>query len=99
MIQVESFTRDSMIITIRSEHDLRDFRELVQRGANCWSDASPRIKEAADLITNGKVLQDYGSQNVDLNKKRAARQELEKVLTENARIFPSPPETGTTPEA
>ena len=35
------------------------FRELVQRGANLWPDAPPSMKQFADLITNGKVLQDY----------------------------------------
>lgn len=37
------------------------FQELVQRGANLWPDASPAIKEFADRVTNGKVMQDYYS--------------------------------------
>lgn len=41
------------------------FRELVQRGANLWPDAPPEIKEFADLVTNGKVLQNYREQNKD----------------------------------
>ncbi len=39
------------------------FAELIQRGANLWPDAPPEIKELADLVTNGKVLQDYKGQN------------------------------------
>lgn len=38
------------------------FKQLIQRGANLWPDAPPEIKEFADLITNGKVLQDYRAQ-------------------------------------
>jgi hypothetical protein len=38
------------------------FKELIQRGANLWPDAPAEIKEFADLITNGQILQDYRSQ-------------------------------------
>lgn len=38
------------------------FKELVQRGANLWPDAPASIKEFADLVTSGSVLQDYKSQ-------------------------------------
>lgn len=37
----------------------KHFQELIQRGANLWPDAPPEIKEFADLVTNGKVMQDY----------------------------------------
>lgn len=39
------------------------FQELVHRGANLWADAPDFIKRAADLITNGKVMQDYSSKS------------------------------------
>lgn len=39
-----------------------DFKQLIQRGANLWPDAPAEIKEFADLITNGEILQDYKSQ-------------------------------------
>ena len=37
----------------------KHFQELIQRGANLWPDAPPEIKEFADLVTNGTVMQDY----------------------------------------
>lgn len=39
--------------------DVKHFKELVQRGANLWPDAPASIKTLADLVTTGKVLQDY----------------------------------------
>lgn len=39
--------------------DWKHFQELIQRGSNLWPDAPPEIKEFADLVTNGKVMQDY----------------------------------------
>ena len=38
------------------------FKQLVQRGANLWPDAPPEIKEFSDLITTGKVNQNYFAQ-------------------------------------
>ena len=46
-------------IHIRDEESWKSFQELIQRGANLWPDAPPEIKEFADLVTNGKVMQDY----------------------------------------
>jgi hypothetical protein len=43
------------------------FQELIQRGANLWPDAPPAIKEFADLVTSGRVMQDYRKQ--DTSKK------------------------------
>lgn len=40
--------------------DWKDFQELVQRAANLWPDAKPQMKKFADVVTNGKVMQDYG---------------------------------------
>lgn len=40
--------------------DYRMFQELVQRGSNLWPDAPAQIKRLADLVTSGKVMQDYG---------------------------------------
>jgi hypothetical protein len=48
-------------ITIAGD-DVSNFKDLVQRGANLWPDAPASIKEFADKVTNGTVLQDYKSQ-------------------------------------
>lgn len=49
------------IIYVRQEHKA-ELKELIQRGANLWPDASPAIKEFADMVTSGKILQDYRKQ-------------------------------------
>lgn len=50
-------------VTVRiTEKEIALFKELVQRGANLWPDAPPSIKEFADVITLGTVLQDYYAQ-------------------------------------
>ena len=36
-------------------------KELIHRGANLWPDAMPEIKGLADLVTSGKLMQDYGN--------------------------------------
>jgi len=38
------------------------FKQLVTRGAGLWPDAPIAIKEIADLVTNGKLMQDYRGQ-------------------------------------
>lgn len=53
----------SVNITITDKQSWLDFKVLVQRGSNLWPDAPPKIKEFADLVTNGEVLQDYRSQD------------------------------------
>ena len=56
--------KDSEAITIIIDgKSIQRFKELVQRGSNLWPDAHPEIKEFADLITNGSILQDYRGQD------------------------------------
>lgn len=47
----------------------KDFQQLIQRGAQTWADGPPAMKELADLVTNGQVLQNYWDQNKDQQKK------------------------------
>lgn len=35
------------------------FRVMIHRAVNLWPDAPPEIKHFADIITNGKPMQDY----------------------------------------
>lgn len=48
--------------SIESLMKWREFQELIQRGSNLWPDASPAVKEFADMITSGWILQDYQAQ-------------------------------------
>lgn len=38
---------------------LPQFKELCQRAGNLWPDASPEMKAFIDIITEGKIQQDY----------------------------------------
>lgn len=58
---------NTIILHIHGEKSLASFKELIQRGANLWPDAPAEIKELADLVTNGTILQDYRGQ--DTSKK------------------------------
>jgi hypothetical protein len=53
---------DLIDIIVSSPQSISAFKELIQRGANLWPDAPAEIKEFADLITSGQILQDYRSQ-------------------------------------
>lgn len=52
---------DTIVVVITKE-SIEPFKQLIQRGANLWPDAPAEIKEFADLITTGKVMQDYKAQ-------------------------------------
>ena len=45
-----------------SKEILPQFVDLINRALNCFPDAHPELKEFGDLLTEGKVLQDYSSQ-------------------------------------
>jgi hypothetical protein len=47
---------------------IEDFKEMIRRAHNVWPDAVPSAKEFADLVTEGKILQDYYGQ--DTSNKR-----------------------------
>lgn len=47
-------------IVADNQNDYKLLQELFQRAGNLWPDASPQIKRIVDLVTNGKVMQDYG---------------------------------------
>jgi len=47
------------VIHINNAEDYKNFQELIQRGANLWPDAPASIKRLADLITSGKIMQEY----------------------------------------
>lgn len=47
-------------VEIESAADWKYFQELIHRGSNLWPDAPAQIKRLADIVTSGKVMQDYG---------------------------------------
>jgi len=48
--------------------NIAPFKELVQRALNCWPNAHPALKELGDMLTHGKILQDYWSNRTDMKK-------------------------------
>lgn len=54
--------KDCKVIVIDTPESFDRFKELVRRATNVWDFAHPEIKEFADLIDHGKVLQDYYAQ-------------------------------------
>lgn len=59
-------TATTTVIVVSQTHQAL-FQELVQRATNLWPDAPPEIKEFADVITNGHVLQNYWGQDTSRN--------------------------------
>jgi hypothetical protein len=51
--------------TIEAEtaEDWAMLQNVFQRACNLWPDAPAKVKEIADVVTNGKVLQSYESQD------------------------------------
>lgn len=41
------------------------FKQLISKALNSFPDAHPALKELGDMLTHGKVLQDYYSQRTD----------------------------------
>lgn len=38
---------------------LPNFTKLVNRALNCWPNAPAELKQLGDMLTEGKILQDY----------------------------------------
>ena len=52
---------ETQVATVRivGDADIALFQQLVRRALNTWDNAPPQIKEFGDLVTEGKILQDY----------------------------------------
>jgi hypothetical protein len=57
----------SFIQIILTDDSKEHFTTAMNRALNCWPDAPPELKELADMLNHGKILQDYYSQ--DTSKK------------------------------
>lgn len=55
---LESFPIKRLVITLE-EPFIAQFQQLVHRATNCWTDASPEMKDFADHVIHGKALQNY----------------------------------------
>lgn len=55
-------------IQLRNVDSIEHFKLMVRRALNVWPDAPPEIKEFGDRLLEGKLLQDYQSQNQSMKK-------------------------------
>lgn len=61
-IHVNKLISGGLSIIVGSK-DMDEFKRFIQRAANLHPDASPQMKEFADIITHdGIVMQDYYTQ-------------------------------------
>lgn len=67
MIEVYKSHNNDLVTIIITNESVKRFQEMVQRGTNLWPDAHPEIKETADIITTGVILQDYRGQDTSKN--------------------------------
>jgi hypothetical protein len=63
MIEVYKSHNNDLVTIILTDASVARFKQLVQRGTNLWPDAHPEIKEVADILTTGQILQDYHGQD------------------------------------
>ena len=42
-----------------TEESLPSFTKAINRALNTWDDAPAEMKELGDMLTHGKILQDY----------------------------------------
>jgi hypothetical protein len=62
-VTYEANGHQEVSLNVLLRHGLvKEFQDLVDAAANCRPDISPAMKELVDLITVGKVQQDYYSQ-------------------------------------
>lgn len=52
---------DNLQIGITQDSLVR-FTKLISEGLNCKDQAHPELKELGDMLTHGRILQDYYSQ-------------------------------------
>lgn len=60
-IQTMRLSTGTLVIAVQAESESA-FKQLVNRACNCWPDAPAEIKEFADNVIEGRVLQDYRAQ-------------------------------------
>jgi hypothetical protein len=62
MIHVKRINKARIQITLTDKSIIR-ITELVNRGLNTHVGAHPELKELGDMLTEGKILQNYYSQS------------------------------------
>lgn len=50
---------EAKVVWIDTAEDFYQFQKLIQQGSNLWPDAPASIKRFADMVTVGRVQQEY----------------------------------------
>lgn len=59
---IDGIGTEAKMVVISGAESYKQFQDLIQKGAGLSPDLPPKIKQFADMVTAGKVLQDYYSQ-------------------------------------
>lgn len=59
---------------------ISQLKEIIYRGTNLWNDAPAEVKELSDLVCEGRILQDYHSQDTSKEALEARRQRVQATL-------------------
>ena len=58
-----------MAVDVVGPEDIQLFKDLVNRALNCWDRAPLHVKEFGDLVTEGKLMQEYHKLASEVSKK------------------------------
>jgi len=47
------------VIIIARGKELENLKQVISKSLNCWDKAPASLKELADILCHGKILQDY----------------------------------------
>lgn len=50
---------DVLTVRITGKEDIATFKQAINRAMNVWDGAPWQMKELGDMITEGKLMQDY----------------------------------------
>lgn len=56
-------TEPSATVRIVGAESIALFKQMVRRANNCWDTAPAEMKEFSDVVTEGRILQDYQAQS------------------------------------
>ena len=59
---VDGIGTECKMVVITGAESYKAFQGLIQKGSGLFPDLPPHVKQFADMVTQGKVLQDYYSQ-------------------------------------
>ncbi len=50
---------DEIQLSVTTPNSLANFTQLVNRALNCWDEAPKELKELGDMLTHGRITQEY----------------------------------------